>query len=393
MSKTSNKLSVCMITTGFPVIDGDNSGIFIKKLIDQFGEEIKLKLLVPSNKEVFLTFPKYEVIRVKYFFRKWETLFYSARGLPQEIKNNPFILWQLPFFIISMTFYVLKHSKNVDIVHAHWLPMGMFGILPKILFGKNLIITLRGSDVKRMNSYWAEKFFAKIILKFCDSAVVVSKSFATQFKNQFPKLTTVYIPNGIDKVDVSNTSIDRKKNDWFEILYVGNLVQEKGILDLMHAFDELIYNGYKTRLTLIGNGDLKDLLIRWSMDNPDRIILRGTIPHDEVMNTMRKSDILVLPSYSEGRPNVVVEAMACYLPVVATKIDGIVELITNEESGLLFNPGDKNKLFDLLKNCIENKFLLKELAEKAYKRIQNESYSWKQVAEKYIDLYYSTKMD
>jgi len=258
MKKSTDSLSVCMVTTGFPVIAGDNSGIFIKNLVDKFDEKVKLKILVPSHKENFLAFSKYEVIRVKYFFRKCENLFYSARGLPQEITRNPLILWQLPFFLISMSIYTLKHSRNFDIIHAHWLPMGIFGIIPKILWNKPLIITIRGSDVNRMDSHWFDKIIAKMIFKFCNIAVVVNKSFKKQLEDQFPFLKVEYIPNGVDKI-ADDLIEKRVKNEISNILYVGNLVIEKGILDLKWAFEKLVSYGYKVSLTLIGNGDLKNI--------------------------------------------------------------------------------------------------------------------------------------
>jgi len=386
MPKSSNSLSVCMITTGFPVIAGDTSGIFIKKLVDQFGGEIKLKILVPSHKNEFSVFTNYEVIRVKYFFRKCENLFYSARGLPQEIKRNPFILWQLPFFIISMIYQSLKHSRDVDVIHAQWLPTGIFGVLPKIIWGKPLVVSIRGSDMKRMNSNRIDKLLAKIVFKFCNSAVVISKSFMAQLNIQFPSVKIVYIPNGIDRTMGSNISI-KTKNELFEFLYVGNLVLEKGILDLKWAFEKLILTEYKVKLTLIGNGDLKEMLGKWSNEHPDRIDVKGIVPHDEVMDSMRKSDVLVLPSYSEGRPNVVIEAMANFLPVMGTNLDGIMELITNEESGLLFCPGDKNKLFELMKNCVDGNIPLNKYAEKAYGWIENESLTWQESAMAHVNLY------
>lgn len=386
MSKSIGSISVCMITTGFPVIPGDNSGVFIKKLVDNFGEKVNLKILVPSHKNDFMDFTNYKVIRVKYFFRRWENLFYSARGLPQEIKRNPLILWQLPFFLISMMLYALRYSKDADIIHIHWLPNGMFGIIPKIIRGKPLIVTVRGSDAARMNKHLIDKLLAKIVFKFCDAVVVVSKSFEKQLRNKFPSLKVNYIPNGID-VKLESPNLVKTKSDTFEILYVGNLVEEKGILDLKWAFDQLILSGYKVRLTIVGNGDLKEMLEKWAAGHPDKITVKGTLPHDEVMSIMRISDVLVLPSYSEGRPNVVVEAMANYLPVIGTSIDGISELIVHEESGLLFSPGDKNALLNLLTNCIYWKYPLEKLAEKAYEQIQNENYTWQESAIAHINLY------
>jgi len=377
-----------MITTGFPVIAGDTSGIFIKKLVDQFGEEIKLKILVPSHKKKFSIFSKYEVIRVKYFFRKRENLFYSARGLPQEIKRNPFILWQLPFFMISMMYKTLKHSRDVDIIHAQWLPTGIFGVLPKIIWGKPLIVSVRGSDITRMNSHTIDKLLAKIVFKFCNAAIVVSRSFKTELNNQFPFVNVVYIPNGIDIMVGNNISV-RTKKDMFEILYVGNLVLEKGVLDLKWAFEKLILAGFKAKLTLIGNGDLKEMIEKWSNEHPDRIDVKGVVLHNEVMDIMRKSDVLVLPSYGEGRPNVVVEAMANYLPVIGTTISGITELITNGKSGLLFPPGNKEALLKLLENCILGLEPLTRYAKSSYEWIINESHSWQESAEAHIKLYQS----
>jgi len=388
MNKNSNQISVCMITTGFPVIKGDNSGIFIKKLVDQLSLKVKLTILVPSHREEFVDFQQYNIVRVRYFFRRLEKLFYSARGLPQELKRNWFALWELPFFFVAMLIKALIYSRKNDIVHVQWIPTGIFGILPKIIYKKPLVVSVRGSDVTRIANTAFGKILTKFVFKYSDIVVVVSNSFKEKIHEDFPLVNAIHIPNGIDEFKCSEQLIIRN-NKVFSFLYVGNLVVEKGILDLQWAFEKLIQSGQKAKLTLVGNGDLIVDLHKWAKKKSNIISIKGLISHSEVIGEMKKADALILPSYGEGRPNVILEAISNYLPVIGTKIEGISEIITDKESGILFPPGDKIILSEILIKCVKGEYPLKQYTYKAIECFKKENYSWERTSEEHFKVYKS----
>jgi glycosyltransferase involved in cell wall biosynthesis len=112
------------------------------------------------------------------------------------------------------------------------------------------------------------------------------------------------------------------------ILYVGNLIETKGLGELADAFSNLSRRYSELRLVVVGAGSFENEF-RQKLDSAgtlSRVIFTGMIPADEVALWMNAADILCLPSYTEGCPNVVLEALACGTPVVASAVGGVPEL-------------------------------------------------------------------
>jgi glycosyltransferase involved in cell wall biosynthesis len=139
-----------------------------------------------------------------------------------------------------------------------------------------------------------------------------------------------------------------------EILCVGRLVQRKGQSLLIEACAALRDRGLPVRLTLVGDGptraDLGSLAEQLGVG--DRVRFAGAVGHDDILPMFRSADIFCLPSFSEGVPVVLMEAMAHSVPVVATQIMGIPELVENGLSGLLVAPGRVDLLVDALARLI-----------------------------------------
>ena len=126
------------------------------------------------------------------------------------------------------------------------------------------------------------------------------------------------------------------------LLYVGNLKDSKGCLDLIEAFPHVLTTHPDTRLLFIGTGPCKDALLQRAaaLGCADRVQLVGAIEHFALGDWFRAADLLCLPSHNEGVPNVVLEAMACGTPVVATRVGGIPEVLPNH-AGILVPVRDR----------------------------------------------------
>lgn len=126
------------------------------------------------------------------------------------------------------------------------------------------------------------------------------------------------------------------------LLYVGNLKDTKGCLDLLDALPHVLLNQPDANLLFIGAGPCRDALLQraTALGCQDRVRLVGAIEHDALGDWFRAADLLCLPSHNEGVPNVVLEAMACGTPVVATRVGGIPEVLP-EHAGILVNVRDR----------------------------------------------------
>ena len=129
------------------------------------------------------------------------------------------------------------------------------------------------------------------------------------------------------------------------LLYVGNLKTSKGCLDLLEAFPTLLAVHPKARLIYVGSGPDRDALRARivALGCEGQVELAGATAHDALADWFRAADLLCLPSHNEGVPNVVLEAMACGTPVVATRVGGIPEVVP-DHAGILVPPHDRSAL-------------------------------------------------
>jgi glycosyltransferase involved in cell wall biosynthesis len=150
-------------------------------------------------------------------------------------------------------------------------------------------------------------------------------------------------------------------------LFIGDLSKAKGIHDLLSAFKLTSEQFAHANLYLIGSVtpdiDIKQLIL----DNglTDKVQHMGVKPHKELPLWYNACDFFVLPSYTEGMPNVVFEAMACAKPVVASPVGGIPEVVENGVSGILVEPGNIDGLAKAMLKLLTEKGLAKEMGAKA----------------------------
>lgn len=226
------------------------------------------------------------------------------------------------------------------------------------------LIKVHGSDINVHGEY---KLRAKQILWAANYArAVVSVSQNLKFK-----LTKLGVPdckvhvvyNGInhrvfhprDRFQARNTIGTELNREM--ILFVGNLKLEKGCIDLLQAFRELARRNNLVDLYYIGDGPERSRIEEIVSTNglQSRVKLIGTVSHYEIASWYNGADLVALPSHNEGVPNVLLEAMACGTPIVATRVGGIPEIV-NEESGILVEKESQEELEKALKISLKRKW-------------------------------------
>ena len=153
------------------------------------------------------------------------------------------------------------------------------------------------------------------------------------------------------------------------LIYVGRLEKVKGLDMLLAAMEILKAENQDIRLTIVGDGGLRSWLESEleSRGLSDRIALAGQVPFgQELFNLYRSADVMVLPSYSEGLPLVLIEAMANSLPVVATAVGGIPEIVEHEKNGLLVPPGNPGEFAVAIRRLAVSRELRARLAAASY---------------------------
>lgn len=154
-----------------------------------------------------------------------------------------------------------------------------------------------------------------------------------------------YIPNYVDIDRFTPMDIDKKANS---ICYVGRLDEQKNLMSLLNA---IVSSNYS--LTIVGSGELETTLRNYVENQDVEVTFHGNLPNPELPALINRHTIFVLPSYFEGMPKTLLEAMACGMPVVGTDVQGINEVITHGSTGILCDT-DKDSIRSAIDHLFED---------------------------------------
>ena len=257
----------------------------------------------------------------------------------------------------------LNSRWPIDAVNCHWVfPDGVAaqGICREL--GLPLMLTPLGTDLNKFLDYRLRRQQIVNALCRCDRVSVLSSPMRQRCLDLGVEPGRLQlIPNGVDleKFTLQERAACRSALQLPEggrvILFVGSLVPVKGIDPLLRAFASLRRRpgNDDVRLYLIGGGFLEQELKRLAcqLEIAPHTSFLGRLPHGQLCTWMNGADCLCLPSLSEGHPNVVMEALACGLPVVASAVGAIPDYVT-AHTGELVTPADPADLADKLERCL-----------------------------------------
>ncbi len=211
----------------------------------------------------------------------------------------------------------------------------------------------------------------------------VSKS-AVRFIKHLGAKNPIVMHNGIDMVPFQ---LDKElpQHDYVVITFIGRLIYAKGVQDLVLALEDVEFN-YK--LLVVGDGSFKvhlEDLVKEHLYGNNNVEFLGYKSGSDIPKILKKTDIFVNPSYSEGLPTSVMESCAAGCATIATDVGGTNEIIINGINGFLYKPHDINQLQEKLNLLIKNPKLRDELGKKARSYVENE-FSWEDITERWVKL-------
>ena len=173
-------------------------------------------------------------------------------------------------------------------------------------------------------------------------------------------------------VELSRYEKSESKTENKHLLFVGRLAPIKGVLLLLDAFATLLETHPDTLLTLVGDGPSRPGLEEraLSLGLKNKVIFTGYKSQSEIAALLATTDIFVLPSFAEGVPVVLMEAMASSLPVIAPHVAGVPELVENGKSGLLVSPGDKSMLLTQMCALLDDTKLQEKMGKIGRKKVE-----------------------
>ena len=211
----------------------------------------------------------------------------------------------------------------------------------------------------------------KIAFRSLDKIVTISKFHIKNYSqwNVVSKKNNkvILIYNSVDTDVFKNNN--KKYNDKTVFLEIASLEKRKGQFDLLTAFKEITKKNLSAELYLAGEGNdlskINDYIKNNDLSNS--VFLLGF--QKDIPSLINKADVIVLPSYNEGLPISILEALSCERPVISTNIAGIPEVLSNRNCGIIINPGDIEALFNSMCKFINNKELIYEMGQNGRKTV------------------------
>jgi glycosyltransferase involved in cell wall biosynthesis len=251
-------------------------------------------------------------------------------------------------YAASLAPEAVRWRGKVDVVLGSWAyPDGFAAILLARALGVPVVVKLHGSDVNVIAQLPGPRRLMQWLLPRANRVVAVSRALADEIAGLgVPRERIALVMNGVDGElfrprDRAAARAELGLDAAGPLLvYAGNLKASKGVLDLVAAFEQAAARHPTLRLAVVGGGDERAALDAAAARLGGRLIVAGGRPLAEMPVWMAASDALVLPSWNEGTPNVVLEALACGRRVVATTVGGIPDLVTGPELGELVPPRD-----------------------------------------------------
>ena len=224
---------------------------------------------------------------------------------------------------------------------------------------------------------WLPKLIERIGYRFADALITSSKrNFEYVEKNYKPPGIHALIPNYVETDVFKPLNIAKKKGS---ICFIGRLTKQKNLFALLEALKGLPYT-----ISIIGLGEQEEQLKKFANKNEINAIFLGNIPNHELPEILNQHELFILPSLWEGMPKTLLEAMACSMPVIGTKIDGTREVIEHRNNGILCDT-DSNSIRKAIINLMGDEALKQNLGESARRTII-ENYSLDTLAEKELKL-------
>ncbi|MFE5470741.1 teichuronic acid biosynthesis protein TuaC [Bacillus safensis] len=354
-------MKVLWLTSVYPSEKHPSEGVFhetqVQELLKQ-GIEVTVICPNPVNPPVL---------------RMLKASYRQKRDLPEQEVRNGVTVYRPPYpalpgqlkwaqpskrIAASVLRAMQRHQLSPDFIHAHFaMPSGGAAAVIQKETKIPYLLTLHGSDVNVYPGFskGAQAAFETAV-KQASAVLTVSEELAKK-TNEMTKVEATCLPLGIPLQSFSITGEDQegiRKHLGLPlqdklVVFVGRLVKEKGLLELADAVSSM--DGVKA--VFVGKGPLaKELSERAGAS----IILPGQVPNEQVRDYLMAADLFALPSYSEGMPTVVLEALALKVPVIATRVGGLPTLFSTYPH-LLIEPRSTRQLKEAIHACLyENRW-------------------------------------
>jgi glycosyltransferase involved in cell wall biosynthesis len=396
-------MRIAVITSSYPRFEGDGAAPFIKSICEQLVEAGHAVEVAAPFDELCGPMETHGVAlrRFRYSPLKSWHIMGHARSLDGDIRLRPLAILLLPFFLVAafVQLWKITGRQKSEVVYAHWvIPNGLPAAAVARLRHVPLMISLHGSDIFVASSNFIYRAAARWIFKRCAAVTACSPELRDKAMALGAPPDTHLVPYGADPqlFTPANRSTEKRHRQGISdgavvVSSLGRLVYKKGLDVLIEAMPAVLAQCPQVYCLLGGDGPLRAELERQAglCGVREKIIFAGRVPWNEAPDFLACVDIFVLPSVRDkagnmdGLPNVMLEAMACGVPVIASNLGGVPLVVRNNENGRLVGPGDVRALAAAIIELAQDAELRGRLSCNGRISIEQE-FNWKKVVERLI---------
>ena len=275
-----------------------------------------------------------------------------------------FLIGRLPRFLLSLP------GKNIVYIHTassnSFYRKSLFIVLGALL-GKKVILHIHPSNFYYFvsNLIWLPRRIAFWLLGCVDAFVVLVEDMQQKITSWFPNKPVCVLPNPVDVQGMSSS--ESNVRDRNRILFLGWLNRGKGVYDLVDAAKILEKERVDFVIDFFGTKEveqLKSYILNEGLER--KLTVHGWADEQRKLVALHKSTALILPSHTEGIPNVILEAMASKIPIISTRVGGLLEILRDGENAVIIEPGNPQDIAEKIKFVFNNRLYCQNIAERSY---------------------------
>ncbi len=305
-----------------------------------------------------------------------------VRSVTQDIKIKHIATWTgskntIVIFLKGLLLFIYKLLRNqVDLIHIHVSERGSFlrkSIIATVafIFSKPVIMHTHGCEFHIFYDSLPIplKYLLNKVLQNCACVIVLSESWKQLYQEKCGlspnKVLVRYNPVVTPEIIPSKVNSEK-----IVFLILGKVNERKGVFDLLHALSELSPETRKNvELIIAGSGEVdKAIALTKTLDIESLVRFTGWVNYQVRDQLLAEADVFVLPSYNEGLPMALLEAMAWKIPVITTPVGGIPEVIEHNQTGFLVEPGNIKAITASMLSLIEDESLRDKFGKAAYEK-------------------------
>lgn len=386
-------MKILQLSSTFPRYQGDTTRKFIFYLcreLSRLNNEVHVISPHDNGAERFEVMEDVNVHRFRYCIpSSYQRLAYGS-GITYNFNQSFLAKLQTPLFYLSEYYATerLEKENSFDIIHGHWLiPQGHIAYKIGKKHEKPNVVSLHGAGLLYLKNRFLKKICENTLIK--SDYIIANSPYTASIAEKYTS-NVVVIPQGVDTNYFKPIKLEgavKKENKVFSLLYVGRLVERKGIRYLLSAAEILSKESVEIRI--VGGGPLRYLV----QDSADKghIKFLGELDDNSLLQEYQNCDLFILPSIvlesdeTETLGVVILEAMACGKAVIGTSVGGIPFIVKDEYNGRLIQPENVNEIVEAVQYYKNNDKMLREHSKNALNTAKK--FNWKNIAQEHIELY------